>query len=85
LRKSIPRPLEAICLKALAVDQRLRYPDVQSLIDDISSFSSHRRVAAYPEGFLGAARRLTSKYGTAISLILAYLVMRVLLMFWEQF
>jgi eukaryotic-like serine/threonine-protein kinase len=84
MRGSIPRPLEAICLKALAIDQGRRYPDVQSLMDDISSFLAHRRVAAYPDGLFGAAKRLTSKYGTAISLILAYLLMRVLLMFWNR-
>jgi serine/threonine protein kinase len=84
LRSSIPRPLEAICLKALALDKRHRYPGVQFLMDDIASFLSHRRVVAYPDGLFGAARRLTSKYGTAISLILAYLVMRVVLIFWNR-
>jgi serine/threonine protein kinase len=83
LRRAIPRPLEAICLKALAIDKEERYPDVKSLIDDIAAFLSNRRVAAYPEGLFGIARRFTSKYGTAISLILAYLVMRVLLMYWN--
>ncbi len=83
LRRSIPRPLEAICLKALAIDRERRYPKVKSLIADISSFLSKSRVAAYPEGLLGIAWRLVSKYGTAISLIMAYLVIRVILLFWN--
>ena len=83
LRRSIPRPVEAICLKALAIEKPQRYPDVKSLIDDIGAFLSNSRVAAYPEGLFGSALRFAAKYGTAISLILAYLVMRVLLMFWN--
>ena len=50
LRGSIPRALEAISLKALAWQQPGRYPDVQSLMDDVSCFLARRRVSAYPEG-----------------------------------
>jgi len=85
IKPKIPRPLEAICLKALAIERSVRYPNVESFGADIAAFMSHQRVAAYPEGIFGASRRFVSKYGTAISLILAYLVMRVLLMFWDQF
>jgi len=84
LRGSIPRPLEAVCLKALACEQPQRYPDVQSLMDDVSCFLARRRVQAYPEGVFGAAQRLASKYRTAIALILAYLAMRILLLFWSR-
>lgn len=82
-RRSIPRPLEAICLKALAIEREERYSKVKPLIEDIGSFLANGRVAAYPEGIFGSAWRWGSKYGTAISLILAYLVMRVILMFWN--
>src|SRR5207302_6182274 len=67
LRGSIPRALEAISLKALAWQQPGRYPDVQSLMDDVSCFLARRRVSAYPEGIFGAAGRLASKYRTAIA------------------
>jgi serine/threonine protein kinase len=83
IRRSIPRALEAICLKAMAIDREQRFTSVKSLIEDVTSFLSNNRVSAYPEGVFGALRRLTSKYGTAISLILAYLMMRVVLMFWK--
>jgi serine/threonine protein kinase len=84
LRGSIPRALEAISLKALAWEQPQRYPDVQSLMDDVSCFLARRRVQAYPEGVFGAAGRLASKYRTAIALILAYLAMRILLLLWSR-
>jgi serine/threonine protein kinase len=84
LRHSIPRALEAISLKALTWEQRQRYPSVQALMDDVSSFLARGRVQAYPEGIFGAAQRLASKYRTAIALILAYLGMRILLLFWSR-
>jgi serine/threonine protein kinase len=84
LRGSIPRALEAICLKALAWEQPARYPGVPALMDDVSCFLARRRVKAYPEGVFGAAQRLASKYRTAIALILAYLAVRILLLFWSR-
>jgi len=83
LRRSIPRALEAICLKALAWEQHQRYPSAQALMDDVSCFLARGRVQAYPEGIFDTAQRLASKYRTAIALILAYLVMRMLLLVWS--
>jgi eukaryotic-like serine/threonine-protein kinase len=77
--RAIPRPLEAICLKALAPDPTNRYATVQELIDDIDSFRSHKKVQAYPEGLLSPITRFVSKYRAAIFLILAYLLMRLVL------
>jgi serine/threonine protein kinase len=77
--RAIPRPLEAICLKALAADPDHRYAAVQELIDDIDSLRSHKKVQAYPEGLLSPVKRFVSKYRAAIFLILAYLMMRLVL------
>lgn len=74
-----PRSLEAICLKAMAPDPRQRYPSVVELRDDVVRFLDDRRVYAYREGLAAAAARLASKYRTPLLLILAYLSMRVLL------
>jgi eukaryotic-like serine/threonine-protein kinase len=79
---SIPRPLQAICLKALACEPANRYAGANELKDDISNFLASERVSAYPESLLGAAFRLGTKYRTPIGLIAAYLVMRVLLLLW---
>jgi serine/threonine protein kinase len=78
--RTIPRPLEAVCMKALAGDPGVRYSTVEGLIQDLDSFRTHRKVQAYPEGFLTPAIRFTSKYRAAIVLILAYLVVRLTLM-----
>jgi serine/threonine protein kinase len=78
--RSIPRPLRAVCLKALATDRTKRYATVPELAGDIADFLARRRVRAYPEGWLEAALRLGLKYRTVLALIVAYLVMRVLLL-----
>jgi serine/threonine protein kinase len=80
-KRALPRALEAICLKALATEQDHRYESVHDLADDIVRFQAQGRVRAYPEGFLRTARRLVVKYRVAIVLILAYLSVRILLLF----
>jgi eukaryotic-like serine/threonine-protein kinase len=85
LKRSIPRPLEAICKKALAADRANRYSSVVELAEDISAFLARRRVRAYPEGLLGAALRLVTTYRTVLALLLAYLVMRVLLLVFANY
>jgi len=78
--RSIPRPLEAICLKSLEGDRELRYANVPELSGDVADFLAGQRVRAYPESPLDAARRLGSKYRTAIALVLGYLLVRMLLL-----
>ncbi len=81
LDPELPRPLEAICLKALALEPDRRYAGASELASDVSSFLEGERVAAYPEGLLGRVRRFSSRYRTPIVLLLAYVVMRVVLLF----
>jgi serine/threonine protein kinase len=78
--RSIPRPLQAICLKALAAERTERYASVTELGADITDFLGGRRVRAYPEGPLEITLRLATKYRTVLALILAYLLMRILLL-----
>jgi serine/threonine protein kinase len=73
---SVPRPLEAVCLKALAPAPGDRYPSAQALADDVARFLGGLRVEAYPDGPLGAARRWVARHRVAIVLVLAYLAMR---------
>jgi serine/threonine protein kinase len=82
---AVPRPLEAICLKALAPDPENRYASVADLLGDIASFRAHQKVKAYPEGFLTPVWRFVSKYRVAILLILAYLVVRITIAFLKGF
>jgi eukaryotic-like serine/threonine-protein kinase len=77
---SIPRPIQAICRKALARDRDQRYAAASELDADVAAYLAGQRVAAYPEGYLGTALRLGTKYRAVLGLIFAYLVMRILLL-----
>jgi serine/threonine protein kinase len=76
----VPRPLEAVCLKALADDPAHRYGGVADLAADLARFLEGEPVAAFPEGLARRAVRLARRYQAAILLVLAYLVMRVVLL-----
>jgi len=76
----LPRPLEAICLRALALEPERRYAGALELAGDVSRFLEGERVLAYPEGPLDRALRFASRHRTPILLVLAYLVMRVVLL-----
>ncbi len=80
LVKELPRPLEAICLKALALEPERRYDGASQLAADIGRFLEGERVSAYPEGLLGRARRFASRHRTPLLVLLAYVVMRVVLL-----
>ncbi len=49
-RFPIPRPLEAICLKAMALQPDDRYPSAKSLADDVEHWLADEPIAALPEG-----------------------------------
>ena len=80
LAPHVPRPLEAICLRAMAGDPEGRYPSVDDLAADVGRFLEGERVSAYPENAWRKARRFAARHRTAIALVLAYLVMRIVLL-----
>jgi eukaryotic-like serine/threonine-protein kinase len=76
----MPRPLEAISAKATAENPELRYESVTQLAQDVSRYLDGLPVAAYRESLLERFGRFYRRYQTAILLIAAYLVMRVLIL-----
>jgi eukaryotic-like serine/threonine-protein kinase len=81
---SSPRPLAAICAKAMAPDAACRYQSVDELVSDISRYLEQTPVGAYRESFLDRAHRLINRHQAAIVLILVYLVMRGLFIFFAR-
>ena len=75
----MPRPLEAIYLKALAARPDDRYASAIDLAADVERFRSGLSVRAYPEGPLEHVRRLAVKHRAPLLLVASYLVVRVLL------
>jgi eukaryotic-like serine/threonine-protein kinase len=49
LDRAIPAPLEAICLKAMALEPTARYPSVHDLAQDLEHWLADEPVAAYRE------------------------------------
>ncbi len=58
--RNIPRELEAICLKAMSLNKRDRYKNIDELIADIHNYSEHYPVIAYqPPPFYKISKTLS--------------------------
>ena len=77
--RRIPRRLQAICAKAMAWHSPERYADAQSLGAEIERYLDGKPVAAYRENFLEVAVRWIDRHRFIVLLVLAYLLMRVIL------
>jgi serine/threonine protein kinase len=81
---SLPPPLRSICEKAMAPDPALRYESVEALASDISKYLEQAPVSAYRENLWERTARLSNRHATAIVLIVAYLLMRGLLILFAK-
>jgi serine/threonine protein kinase len=77
----IPRPLQAVANKAMAVDKTQRYANARELAEDIAAFQDGAPLVAYRENVFEAIGRWAVRYRALIALIAAYLVMRALVLF----
>ena len=77
---SPPRPLLAIRDRAMAVAPESRYASVQALAAEVSRFLNGQVVEAYRESPLERVGRFLARHRIAVTLILAYLVMRLALL-----
>ena len=64
VRRSVPAPLEAICLKAMAVRPEDRYGSVRELAGDLEHWLADEPVLAYPEHLLERAGRWLRQHRT---------------------
>jgi hypothetical protein len=74
------RPLHSIVTRAMAPDPAARYRTPTDLAADVRRFVDGAAVAAHRESTLERASRLARLYRAPIGLVLAYLVMRGLLL-----
>ncbi len=75
----VPRPLEAICMKAMAVRREDRYPTATALADDLQHWLADEPVSAYPENKLERATRWVRRHkavaiSSSIGVVLVALV-----------
>jgi serine/threonine-protein kinase len=75
-----PAPLRAVAGKARAEDAGGRYQDVAEFAADLSRFRNHDPVGAYRESAAERIVRLYRRYELPILLLLAYVVMRFILL-----
>jgi serine/threonine-protein kinase len=84
LPAKIPRPLAAICAKATAPAQANRYSSVRALADDVSHWLDSQPVTAYRENIFERAGRWLTRNRVLITIIAAYLIMRVIVILWVR-
>lgn len=80
----IPVPIRAIRDRARQLERELRYASASELAADVRNYLDALPVTAHREGLLDRLRRLGTRHRTAILLVLAYLVMRVLFLVFGQ-
>jgi eukaryotic-like serine/threonine-protein kinase len=80
----VPRPLHSIVERCLAAEPGARYASVPLLVADLDAFAERRRVAAHRESLLEGVARVLDRHRTAVLLVLAYVVMRMALIFFRR-
>jgi serine/threonine protein kinase len=78
---SIPRPLESICARAMAERPEDRYPGPGAIAADVDRFLDGLPVEAHAETWPERIARFVTRHRVVILLILAYLVMRLAVLF----
>ncbi|WP_145433820.1 protein kinase domain-containing protein [Lacipirellula limnantheis] len=63
----VPRGLEAICLKAMALQPRDRYPSPRKLADDIEAWLADEPVSALPESIPAQTARWIKNHRTLVT------------------
>jgi hypothetical protein len=79
--QKVSKPAKAICLKAMAREPRDRYASASELSADIGHLLDAEPVSAYRENVLEKTGRWVSKNRFLVLLVLAYLLMRIFLIF----
>jgi serine/threonine-protein kinase len=84
--QSIPgsRALRAMIEKATVANPAARYESTAAFSNDISAYLDGLPVSAYPEGLLGTAWRWMVRNRVWLLMVLAYLVMRTILILWRS-
>jgi serine/threonine-protein kinase len=82
LPSNLPRPMVAICAKASAPAKNDRYESVRVLANDISNWLDNQPVIAYRENIIERIGRWITRNRALVTIVLAYLIMRIIVIFW---
>lgn len=83
LDPAAPKALSAIAAKATSAAPDQRYESAQALADDIARYLDGLAVSAHAETVIDKAVRLAARHRVAVLLVLAYLVVRMLLLWFR--
>jgi hypothetical protein len=78
LDPTIPKPLEAICLKAMALKPEDRYPSPRVLAEDVTRWLDDAPVSAWREPLGTRVSRWSRRHQTAVSVVAACSLMALL-------
>jgi serine/threonine protein kinase len=81
LNPKVSKAADAVCLKAMSLERQARYATAAELSSDIGRLLDAEPVSAYRETVLEKVGRWAGKNRFLILLVLAYLVMRIFLIF----
>jgi hypothetical protein len=90
VKKDLPRPLEAICLKAMAFDRSRRYATAQDLASDIENWLADEPVAAHAESWPRRLARWARRHraltaGMAVAFVLVAFWSAVTFSLWQSY
>jgi hypothetical protein len=77
VQPGVPRALEAVCLKAMALRPEDRYPTPLALAEELEHWLADEPVGAYPEPVAVRARRWLRRHRTLVTTAAAVLVVGV--------
>jgi WD40 repeat protein/serine/threonine protein kinase len=77
LNSEVPAPLEAVCLKAMALDVKNRYPSVLDLATEVEHWLADEPVSAWPEPWRVKSRRWVGRHRVLVSGAAAALVVGI--------
>lgn len=79
-----PRALEAVIARAMANDAASRYADARELAEDVLRYLDQEPVSAYRENVAERAGRWLMRHRALVTLMAAYIVMRVVVFLWMR-
>jgi eukaryotic-like serine/threonine-protein kinase len=79
-----PRALKAVIARATANDKAQRYANARELGDDVVRFLDGEPVSAYRENLVERAARWATRYQALLAMLLAYLLMRAIVLLWAR-
>lgn len=82
INSSIPKAIEAVCLKAMFERRADRYASAEEVTSDVTKFLDGQQTSAYRENIFEKVGRWLGKNRFIVLLILTYLTARLVVFFW---